>query len=82
MRTLYMRQCRSWGPTIRQKADSDEEMSRDESGRREPARESCGGEAGVAMGMGIDVAVYITVSEVLGIVSREAVMNGSRNRAT
>ena len=53
-------------------------MSRDEAGRREPAWESRGGEAGVALGMGIDVAVYIAMSEVLGIVSREAVMNGSR----
>ena len=44
--------------------------------------ESRGGEADVALGMGIDVAVYIAVSEVLGIVSREAVMNGSRSRAT
>ena len=57
-------------------------MSIDELGRREPTRESRGGEASVALGMGIDVAVYIAVSEVLGIVSREAVMNGSRSRAT
>ena len=53
-------------------------MSNDESRRQEPAWESRGGEAGVALGMGIDVAVYIAMSEVLGIVSREAVMNGSR----
>ena len=57
-------------------------MSCDEAGRREPAWESRGGEAGVALGMGIDVAVYIAMSEVLGIVSREVVMNGSRCRTT
>ena len=57
-------------------------MSRDESGRREPARESRGGEAGVALGTGIDVAVYIAVSEALGIVSRETVMKGNRCRTT
>ena len=62
--------------------DPDEEMSIDEAGRREPTWESRGGEAGVALGMGIDVAVYIAVSEVLDIVSREAVMNGSRSRTT
>ena len=57
-------------------------MSNDESRRREPSWENRGGEAGVAMGMGIDVAVYIAVSKVLGIVSREVVMNGSQSRAT
>ena len=54
----------------------------DEPGRQEPTRKSHGSEAGVALGMGIDVAVYIAVSEVLGIVSREAIMNGSRSRTT
>ena len=58
--------------------DPDREMNTDEPGRQEPTWESRGGEAGAALGMGIDVAVYIAVSEVLGIVSREAVMNGSR----
>ena len=62
--------------------DPDEEMSCDEPGRQEPTWESRGGGAGAALGMGIDVAVYIAVSEVLDIVSREAVMNGSRSRAT
>ena len=57
-------------------------MSCDEAGRREPAWESRGGEAGAALGMGINVAVYIVVSEVLDVVSRETVMNGSRCRTT
>ena len=62
--------------------DPAEEMSGDETGRQEPTWESRGGGAGVTLGMGIDVAVYIAVPEVLDIVSREAVMNGGRSRAT
>ena len=62
--------------------DPDEEMSCDEPGHQEPTWESRGGETGVALRTGIDVAVYIAVSEVLDIVSREAVMNGGRSRAT
>ena len=62
--------------------DPDEEMGCDEPGRQEPTWESRGGGAEITLGMGIDVAVYIAVSEVLGIVSREAVMNGGRSPAT
>ena len=62
--------------------DPDEEMSCDEPGRQEPTWESRGGGAEITLGTGIDVATYIAVSEVLDIVSREAVMNGSRCRTT
>ena len=62
--------------------DPDEEMSCDEPGCQEPTWESRGGGAGVTLGMGIDVATYIAVSEVLDTVSRETVMNGGWSRAT
>ena len=62
--------------------DPDEEMSCDEPGHQKPTWESRGGQAGVALGTGIDVAVYIVAPEVLDIVSREAVVNGTWSRAT
>ena len=62
--------------------DPDEEMSSNEPGLQEPTLESRGGETGVALGTGIDLAMYIAVSEVLDIVSRAAVMNGDPSRTT
>ena len=62
--------------------DPDEEISCDEPGRQDPTWKSHDGGAGIMLGTGIDVAVYIAVSEVLDIVSREAVMNGDWSHAT
>ena len=62
--------------------DSDEEVSCDELGRPDPTGKNRGGEAGITLGTGIGVAVYIAMSEVLHIVSRKAVMNDGWSHAT
>ena len=43
---------------------------------------SRGGGVGITLGTGIDVAVYIAMSEVLDVVSKEAVMKDGRAHAT
>ena len=82
MRTLYPKLCRFWGPTVHQQMDPDEEMSCDESGHQHPTWKSRGGEAGITLGTGIDVAVYIAMSVVLDVVSRETVTDGGRGSTT